>query len=165
MVLVATCTSAKSWTSKSPFHSAVAAEEWCRVNSSSTSKYKRYINILLSFIIIIIIIIVRRQIVSSLCLSCHTLLLFHFLIDLPKIFQRFCGTYTLSYEFFYSLLSLKCLIKKSVTSIRTSQCTLFLWNYWRLPTYLGCGLLCRYTPPPCLLPPLNFRRMVGFTKG
>ena len=92
---------------KITIHTAVAAEEWCRVKSSSTSKYKRYINILLLFIIIII---VRRQIVSSLCLSCHTLFLFHFLIDLPKIFERFCGTYTLSYEFFYSLLSLKCLI-------------------------------------------------------
>jgi len=38
MFLVSTYTSAKSWTSKPPLHSAVVAEEWCQAKSSSTSK-------------------------------------------------------------------------------------------------------------------------------
>ena len=38
MFLVSTYTSSKSWTSKSPFHSAVVGEEWCQAKSSSTSK-------------------------------------------------------------------------------------------------------------------------------
>ena len=38
MFLVSSYTSAKSWTSKPPLHSAVVAEEWCQAKSSSTSK-------------------------------------------------------------------------------------------------------------------------------
>ena len=38
MVLVSTYTSAKSWTTRIPLHSAVASEEWCQAKSSSTSK-------------------------------------------------------------------------------------------------------------------------------
>ena len=35
---VSTYTAAKSWTSKSSLHSAVAVEEWCQAKFSSTSK-------------------------------------------------------------------------------------------------------------------------------
>ena len=43
MFLVSTYTSAKSWTSKPPLHSAVAADEWCQAKSSSTGKITDYI--------------------------------------------------------------------------------------------------------------------------
>ena len=38
MFLVSTYTSAKSWTSRTPFHSTVAVKEWSYAKSSSTSK-------------------------------------------------------------------------------------------------------------------------------
>ena len=43
---VSTYTSAKSWTSKSQLHSAVAAEEWCQAKSSSTSKMSDFFSLI-----------------------------------------------------------------------------------------------------------------------
>ena len=50
MFLVSTYTSAKSWTSKPPLHSAVVAEEWCQAKSSSTSKISDCVLISVSFL-------------------------------------------------------------------------------------------------------------------
>ena len=49
MFLVSTYTSAKSWTSKPPLHSAVVAEEWCQAKSWSTSKISDCVFIPVSF--------------------------------------------------------------------------------------------------------------------
>ena len=50
MFLVSTYTSAKSWTSKSPLHSAVVAEERCQAKSSSSSKISDCVFISVSFL-------------------------------------------------------------------------------------------------------------------